>query len=634
MKVTIEANAAFPAEASELSGEKALISVMQELTTRLKLSRIWLLQGTHWWESLGFLQKLGNPDWPTGLENRIPSDLIAMLNGLSEAPPAENPFEDSLAQIHNFRRRGRLLGSVAMASFKSMAEIQVLSKSRSVDLRVLAATNANIAEADVIPLATDAEAKVRCAAVLSGKLPNELVASMLIDADTSVRAAAARMGTFGEDVLRNLASDRNEEVRAGLASNQKLSSDLQRQLASDDKPSVRAALAGNKSGDPLLLDSLAQDKHYEVRIAAAGNPLSTAVNLRKLAADKKYPWVRRGVAQNAGTPDDLLLKLCSDSDSDVKDIAKKQMQDRRLGDTAVAMMLDDKSPEIRRLVAGNRHTPVAQMKAMLKDQHPTVRLSIAWNPMASTEVVAALLDDENETVRAQALGHPNVPQIALEKAVNDSDPSFRSAVARNQNSPIKLLEKLAEDPVLEVRIALLENRNLSLSSLRKLEQDVDDIAKYFPALVNAARSASSSPEDLVWTGQRSFLIARFVALANDNYPPQLRAGDKAKLRKLILERDEPGIGVASVGSESNLRIALTVLGLLPKLPEQKWLTKAVKSKDWLVRLAVSLSGIAKQNHFDLLAKDSDARVRAIARASQSEAILHRSSDGSLIYCPP
>jgi len=562
VKVTTEVNAAPPAEASELTGEQALASVMQELTTRLKLSRIWLLQGTPWWESLGFLQKLGNPDWPTGLENRLPPDLIAMLAGLSEAPPAENIFEDALAQNLNFRRRGRFLGSVALASFKNLEEIKVLSKSLSADLRVLAATNANITEADVAPLATDIDAKVRRAAVMSGKLPNERVTSMLVDADTSVRAAAARTGTFGEDVLRSLASERSEEIRAGLASNQQLSPDLQRQLASDDKPLVRAALAGRISGDPVLLDSLAQDKHYEVRIAAAGNALSTAANLRKLATDKKYPWVRRCVAQNAGTPDDLLLKLCGDSDSDVKDTAKNQMQNRRLGDDAIATMLGDKSPEVRRLVAGNRHTPVAQMKAMLKDPHPTVRLSIAWNPMASTEVIAALLDDENETVRGQALGHPNAPQLALEKAVNDSDPSFRSAVARNQSSPIKLLERLAEDPVLAVRVALLENRNLTLGLLRKFEDDVDDIAKYFPALINAARSASSSPEDLVWTVQHSFLIGRFVALANDNYPPQLHAGDKAKLRALILDRDELGISAAPVGSESNLRIALIASGWL------------------------------------------------------------------------
>ena len=613
MKVTKNVDAAQPAETSELTGEQALVSVVQEITTRLKLSRIWLLQGTPWWELLGFLQKLGNPDWPTGLENRLPTDLIAMLNGLSEAPPAINPLEDALAQNHNFRRRGRFLWSVALASFKNTAEVKVLSKSSSADLRVLAATNPNIAEADVIPLATDVDAKVRCAATMSGKLPNERVFSMLDDADTSVRAGAAKMGAFEEDVLRTLASDKSEEIRAGLASNYRLSPDLQRQLALDDNPLVRAALAGRTNGDPVLLDSLANDKDYRVRIAAAGNALSTAANLRKLAADKKYPWVRRGVAQNAGTPDDLLLKLCGDSDSDVKDIAKKQMQDRRLSDDTVAAMLCDKSPDVRCLVAGNRHTPAGQMKAMLKDPHPTVRLSIAWNPMASTEVIAALLDDENETVREQGLGHSNAPQHALEKAVNDSDPRVRSAVARNQSSPIELLERLAEDPVLDVRVALLENRNLTLGLLRKFEEDVDDIAKYFPALINAARSASSSPEDLVRTVQHSFIIARFVALANDNYPPQLHAGDKARLRALILDRDEPGISAAPVGSESNLRIALIALGLLPKIPEQKWLTKAVKSKDWLVRLAVSLSGIAKQNHFDLLAKDSDARVRAIAR---------------------
>ena len=233
--------------------------------------------------------------------------------------------------------------------------------------------------------------------------------------------------------------------------------------------------------------------------------------------------------------------------------------------------------------------------------------------MASTGVIAELLDDENETVKAQALGHPNAPQIALEKAANDSNPSFRSAVARNQSTPIKLLERLADDPVLDVRVALLENRNLTLGLLRKIEEDVDDIAKYFPALINAARSASSSPEDLVWTVQHSFLIAGFVALANDNYPPKLHASDKDRLRAQILNRDEPSISAAPVGSQRNISIALISLGLLPKVPEQKWLTKAVKSKDWLVRSAVSLSGVAKHIHFDLLTKDSDARVRAIAR---------------------
>ncbi|NBO54969.1 MAG: hypothetical protein EBU84_10350, partial [Actinobacteria bacterium] len=100
VKVTkeVNANADRPAQAAELTGQQALASVMQEITTRLKASRIWLLQGTPWWESLAFLQKLGNPDWTTGLENRLPHDLIAMFDGLNETPPVDNPFEDALAQ--------------------------------------------------------------------------------------------------------------------------------------------------------------------------------------------------------------------------------------------------------------------------------------------------------------------------------------------------------------------------------------------------------------------------------------------------------------------------------------------------------------------------------------------------------
>ena len=136
--------------------------------------------------------------------------------------------------------------------------------------------------------------------------------------------------------------------------------------------------------------------------------------------------------------------------------------------------------------------------------------------------------------------------------------------------------------------------------------------EYFPALVNAARSTSTRPEELRRLGRESFLIVRFVALTNSRYPEQSRESDRAELHREMLGGVDALTPTEAAGSEPELRRALHALDLLPMKPDAKWTAKAAKSKDWLARFAVPFSGFAQPSLLQLLIHDSVDVVRQLA----------------------
>jgi predicted DNA-binding WGR domain protein len=623
--------------------EVSLAAAVEEVKSRLRLKscRTFLLQGTFWWPSLSVEQRLpqlysSNP----GMKWLKPVDLIAILEGHSASPVGSLGSGDPLREVCNWRERDQLLTRVADGRFTSVQHLRVLAVSTNASIRALVASSPHAPDDLAVALAADRDPTVRRAALTGGKCPPELVTQLLDDPDPQVKAEAVRHAALSDDAMRVFSQTKKEAIREGLALNKGLPISLQRELALDTKPSVRASLAGNPVIDCAVLLTLAKDKNARVRMAAAKNTASPQEVLTLLAGDRDE-WVRHAVAHNPGAAAALLVELVADQEHYVREAAKSRLAQRsNLSESETSRLANHPDPEIRRLLASNRNTSEALWRTLAADPHPSVRLSLAWNERVPDSIVEMLVADQNETVLQEALAHPHAPGPALERAAHAKDPKLRMAVARNPSTPEALLEQLAGDPEQEVRTSrsggLLKNPSLPLRFLDKLAPEVVDTAsylpaltEYFPALVNAARSASTSPAELQRLGRESFYIVRFVALANPRYPGQSRDADRAALHHEILNKDHPSPPSATAPSVPELLIALSSLDLLPPRPDAKWAARAAKSKDWLERIAVPLSGAGQPSLLQLLVDDPVELVRqlAISRLRDDAALTARPAPG-------
>lgn len=590
--------------------EVSLAPVVDEIRKRLGKCRTWLLQGSAWWPSLNFQQRLGRPDWRSGLKHISPAGLIEVLEALSSLPAGEHGSKDPIGGIWNWRQRDAL-EPIADRLFTSARHLKALAASPDPYVREAAASNPNLEEADAIALSKDPFDRVRRAAITGGKLPADVLIRMLDDGDSYVRAAAIERAALTDQVIGVLSQSRSVEVRVALASNRALPHAVQAQLAQDKNHDVRRSLAANPSVSHHLLASLAADKKWEVRGAAATNPSISADALDVLASDKDE-WVRRHVAGNPVASVGLLIRLANDREIDVRTAAERQLQERSgISDGELELMLVGKTA-LRMLAASNRHIPMNLMRQLAAGADPWVRRWLALNHGAPAEILALLADDQDDNVKEGALAHRNAPLSAIERAAKDKDPRFRRAVATNPSAPAHLLEDLASDPDPAVRLDLLRNPCLPRRLLDRLTPDVDSMEKYFPALVNAARSPWTRVEELQRLAHESFLIVRFVALANPRYPESAREADRAALHEEVLSGTDALPPTAAAASEPELRRALQALELLPEKPDAKWAAKAAKSKDWLARFAVPLSGVAQPSLLQLLIEDPVDVVRQLA----------------------
>ena len=597
---------------SESDVEVPMAVVVDEIRLRLKKCRAWLLQGTAWWPWLSFQQRLGVPEWPTGLEGKSPADLIAILEALSSTLSQSRAMSDGLAQIWNWRRRDKVLSPIADRAFASALAIRALVTSSSADIRALVASNPNLEQADAIVLATDQDVNVRRAAIASGKLPNELLHRMACDTELEERPEAIRRAALPNDVIVELSQEESERAMCGLALNRRLPSEVQQKLAADKRPDVRAALAANPSTSSSTLAALAADKVYKVRLAAAANPSISADMLEALAADKE-DWVRRSVAANPVATVSLLLKLARDQVYEISGAAEGQIKESQgISDADLTSLARDTNPETRKLAAANPRTSAAIMRVLATDANRLVKAYLAMNENAPADVIETLADDPDDWCNENAVAHPSVPLKVLANSVKSKSPLLRRAVARNPSTPSDLLDALSNDPDRDVRLTLLENRNLPIKLLKSLATEIDDPAKYFPALLNVARSPLTEPGDLQHLGRESFYIVRFAALANDRYPARSGEADRGKLQRDILSQSE-GLPPLSRGiSEPELLMALTALDMVPTRPDAKWAAKSAKSKDWLTRLAAILSGVAPPSLLQQLVDDPVDVVRQLA----------------------
>ena len=141
--------------------------------------------------------------------------------------------------------------------------------------------------------------------------------------------------------------------------------------------------------------------------------------LIKLSTDKDSN-VRRGVARNPNTPIDILEKLSSDKESDV-----------------------------RGGVAQNLNTPVDILVQLSTDEDSWVRMYVAQNRHTPVDVLVKLSTDGDSWVRRYVARNPNTPVDILVQLSTDKNSDVQKGVAQNPNTPVDILEKLSTNAVFE-----------------------------------------------------------------------------------------------------------------------------------------------------------------------------------------
>ena len=117
----------------------------------------------------------------------------------------------------------------------------------------------------------------------------------------------------------------------------------------------------------------------------------------------------------------------------------------------------DHSPQVRREVAANPHTPAAVLDELAGDHDWRVRGAVGQHPEASDAGLLRLVDDPRWEVRLTMLTRPDLSTAAMMGVCHGARMDARRVLAGDQRIPLPVAEKLASDPDCQVRQELAEH---------------------------------------------------------------------------------------------------------------------------------------------------------------------------------
>ncbi len=215
----------------------------------------------------------------------------------------------------------------------------------------------------------------------------------------------------------------------------------------------------------------------EIRKTIASSDETSAEVLEQLSQDAEAE-VRRAVAKNPNTPENILLRLGKEFSDDV--VANPIFS---------IILLEKPESNFFRLSLARSSTLSEELMAKLAvDPDEKIRCAIARNPNTSISLLEKLVeesfnrifkDDEyedydfypGEDIRAHVSENPKTPPALLEKLMQDESSRVRLAVAQNPNAPASILARLAESRMVELRHAVVRNSHTPASVLEYLAGD-------------------------------------------------------------------------------------------------------------------------------------------------------------------
>ena len=368
-----------------------------------------------------------------------------------------------------------------------------------------------------------------------------------------------------------------------------------RHLAKDSEDFVRSEVAKNPFTPVSVLEVLSKNPNLDIRLSLVDNPsipLHVQTRLLEKLASSRNSWVREEVSGRTASPPEVLEVLSKDRDD-----------------------------QVRLRVARNSSTPGVVLETFSKDISRFIRYHVAGNSSAPFRVLVDLSKDSDDGVRFVVAKNPSTPVAVLEDLCKDSKAIVRLGVGKNTGTPESVLEVLAKDSEMDVRRVVSENSSAPILVLEALSKDSHfEVRRGVAANTSAPDHVLSSlASDRAWQ-VRSAVASNPVASV-DTRDQSLRHWvirlQRASLReKSIREGRAPSPQVPI--SPADLVRALNWLECIPSDADNKALTKASRSKDWLTRFGVALHPSATEGMLKLLIHDSDPDVAAAARIQSVE----------------
>ncbi|ACL06858.1 leucine rich repeat variant [Desulfatibacillum aliphaticivorans] len=328
--------------------------------------------------------------------------------------------------------------------------------------------------------------------------------------------------------------------------------------------------------DPKLLSKLSKSSNYEIRMEAAANPHTPPQALLKLAADEDG-LVRVKAIHNPNTPTDQLSQMLWDQN--VSEAIREDIADYTNNETLIRQMAASPDLNIRCKAALKQNLPADALKALVNDKEDDVRETLASKVAPPFETWMVLVNDPVERVRDTAIhclhvldGRGNLPESLLLVMAGSPNKEVRKIAAGSNRATDHVLTISVRDQDEWVRGEAAGNKNLSPYLRSVLEKDQS------------------------WSVQEGLY--------------------REELRKAEFSRDENYLrGMATHQSHA----VRSTVAKNSHTPHESLLKLAVDPVD-SVRMDLAISGSVPEECLEILSRDSNPKVRNLARQTIAEGI--------------
>ena len=313
-------------------------------------------------------------------------------------------------------------------------------------------------------------------------------------------------------------------------------------------------------------------------LALCSGPFVEPSRIARVSGSEEW-LVRAAAARNKGTPPNIISKLAKDAHPLVRALALQTQSSKPVTkskrNVSVRFNRQRVWNEIRThfqyadrpvhfFLLQDARTPRTISSRILELQVAGIK-NLGWRDR---------LDLASSALTELPSQYREAPGVLLKALAKDKNSEVKQYVAKNPNTPVTSLEALAQDEKYDVRRSVAENPNTPVALLEALAKDENEY---------------------VWRG----------VFENPNTPLPAPALKEKEVKVLLGDDAITGLPDTSILDWIKLLSSF-------QLADNKSLTKASRSKQWLVRLAAALHPDATKGILDLLINDADEDVAAVA----------------------
>lgn len=319
--------------------------------------------------------------------------------------------------------------------------------------------------------------------------------------------------------------------------------------------------------------------------------------------------VRKALARNRSTPDDVLLRVLADPHPRVGYLVCSRAT---LSEVVAIALASHPDIEVRCHLAVRRGLSEAVQRLLAHDKIVHVQYALLKCEQLSEQVSNTLANASEPLVRIALAKRPDCSVAALTQLADDSDPGVCREVARSTRVPSAVLSKLSQHSDIWVRVAVAQNTTSPASARDRLGRDVDESVRYCAAYAAHQVQDSGSLSQHVNNRDDGFRWIVAVSGNAESVAPLLH--DKSpRVRWSAVTRGFATLDdLLALARDSDPMVRFSLAGLPTALPDA---VSAILLADPDSRVRASLAGRADLGPATLLSltQDEDMYVRRVAR---------------------